>query len=605
MVVTEKRHMYPAGTVNVETGNVVVKQDINYYGTGNVQSAMKSIIRFIEDSDKRFSQNQIYDGCTVSNGTTTVDVASGTLKIGGRWVSLSGTNISAAVGDGFYNVIAEVTGVTETSTRDPSGGEAVTLSLELSGSWSASDYKLVLGGAEISSSNVDAVQDMGKRHVNATIIKPYGASSQVSIYSGNSPVYREAIRFTTNEIFPYNKIVSEFPISGTAISGTTLDISGQSNFGSVSGSAHSAVSYTIGSKTLEQSEFDNLDGQDQGVRIADSPTFVQLTASQTGTTIAPFLITSTFLVSNLNADLLDGQHAPNGVLVGTTDLQTLTNKTLTTPTIASFISGTHDHSNDAGGAIFDFNNLSGTLIVDNGGTGFATATDGGIILGNAGNTLEVTSRPADGQILVGHTTGSPTVITPSILLTGSLSGSVNLSGSGVFNLSGAVLDDSHAHDTQYYTKDESDQAWGINGQSIIQTWGRYMYGTDPASVIVEPGGFGILEIGNTGAQELIFDITPVQFINATTPPKFSTYRIQQIFMDLDDANGTNYVDKVYVTSDSNTNEFVDLTNESGSFRTYTVDTVMPNEQISFRVFVSIATANTLQIRGIRVRGNWE
>jgi len=60
----------------------------------------------------------------------------------------------------------------------------------------------------------------------------------------------------------------------------------------------------------------------------------QITSTlSTGT--APFVIASTTAVSNLNADLLDGQHAPSGDIVGTSDTQTLTNKTLTSPVLTT------------------------------------------------------------------------------------------------------------------------------------------------------------------------------------------------------------------------------------------------------------------------------
>lgn len=48
---------------------------------------------------------------------------------------------------------------------------------------------------------------------------------------------------------------------------------------------------------------------------------------------APLKVRSSTLVSNLNADQLDGKDAPTGSIVGTTDTQTLTNKILTTPDI--------------------------------------------------------------------------------------------------------------------------------------------------------------------------------------------------------------------------------------------------------------------------------
>lgn len=57
--------------------------------------------------------------------------------------------------------------------------------------------------------------------------------------------------------------------------------------------------------------------------------------STVSTGTAPFTVNSNSLVTNLNADFLRGKLPPSGDIVGTTDSQTLTNKTLTTPTVGS------------------------------------------------------------------------------------------------------------------------------------------------------------------------------------------------------------------------------------------------------------------------------
>lgn len=62
-------------------------------------------------------------------------------------------------------------------------------------------------------------------------------------------------------------------------------------------------------------------------------------------------------------------------LVGTDTADTLTNKTLTTPTIADFTNATHTHQNAAGGGTLSLTSATtGTLTIARGGTGQTTAT---------------------------------------------------------------------------------------------------------------------------------------------------------------------------------------------------------------------------------------
>lgn len=57
--------------------------------------------------------------------------------------------------------------------------------------------------------------------------------------------------------------------------------------------------------------------------------------STVSTGTAPLTIASTTVVPNLNASSLNGKTAPNGTILGTTDTQAETNKTLTSPTVTN------------------------------------------------------------------------------------------------------------------------------------------------------------------------------------------------------------------------------------------------------------------------------
>ena len=134
---------------------------------------------------------------------------------------------------------------------------------------------------------------------------------QIDIKVGNA----DRVEITTSSISPStnggmalgtatNKF-SNIYASGTVSLGTNVDIDG----GAIDGTAIGASSASTGAFTSVSASS-------------------QITSSVT-TGTAPFSIASTTVSTNLNADMLDGQHAPAGTIVGTSDTQTLTNKTLT------------------------------------------------------------------------------------------------------------------------------------------------------------------------------------------------------------------------------------------------------------------------------------
>lgn len=86
-------------------------------------------------------------------------------------------------------------------------------------------------------------------------------------------------------------------------------------------------------------------------------------------------------------------------LVGTDTTDTLTNKTLTTPTIASFANAGHTHTNSAGGGQLTDAALSAAVGVAKGGTNQTSYTKGDILVATGSTTLTKLGVGSDNQVL--------------------------------------------------------------------------------------------------------------------------------------------------------------------------------------------------------------
>ena len=216
---------------------------------------------------------------------------------------------------------------------------------------------------------------------------------------------------------------------GTTNPGFKLDVNGDIN---VTGTFYQNGTPVIGSRFTvgAGSSIYRLEGN---VGIGTSVTPQKLTvlgnisAGQFISTItsgtAPLIVLSDTQVTNLNASFLRGKLPPTGDIVGTTDTQTLTNKTLTSPTINTAIIGS---------AGITFNGTSGTTTLQ------ASATASGTL-----------TLPAATDTLVGKDT-SDTLTNKSIaagsntitgLTNSNLSGSAGISNANLANstISGVLL----------------------------------------------------------------------------------------------------------------------------------------------------------------------
>jgi len=288
------------------------------------------------DTNDTFSGNLTVTGNLDVQGTTTT-IDSTTVSISDPLVKYAKDNSADAVDTGFYAkyndgsdkyagfvrdasdsgafILFDGVGAEPTSTVDTTdaGFNKATLKANIEGD--------IGGSPTITAATVATSLDMNGNELildaDADTSITADTDDQIDIKIGGS----DEINITGTEIAPAtdggislgtsSKKFSNLYASGTVDLGTNVNIDG----GSVDGAA-------IGSNSASTGAFTSVSASSQ-------------ISSSLATGTAPFSIASTTVVSNLNADMLDGKHAPAGDIVGTSDTQTMTNKTLTSPTLTT------------------------------------------------------------------------------------------------------------------------------------------------------------------------------------------------------------------------------------------------------------------------------
>lgn len=288
------------------------------------------------DTNDTFSGNLTVTGNLDVQGTTTT-IDSTTVSISDPLVKYAADNTGDSVDAGFYAkyndgsdkyagivrdasdsgafILFDGVGAEPTSTVDTtdSGFNKATLKANIEGN--------IAGSPTITAATVATSFDMNGNELildaDADTSITADTDDQIDIKIGGS----DEINITGTEIAPAtdggmslgtsSKKFSNLYASGTVDLGTNVNIDG----GSVDGAA-------IGANSASTGAFTSISASSQ-------------ISSSLATGTAPFSIASTTVVSNLNADMLDGKHAPAGDIVGTSDTQTMTNKTLTSPTLTT------------------------------------------------------------------------------------------------------------------------------------------------------------------------------------------------------------------------------------------------------------------------------
>jgi hypothetical protein len=163
-----------------------------------------------------------------------------------------------------------------------------------------------------------------------------GVTSEIVITGGTGESSTPIIGISSNLILPGNLVVNGI----STFNGITT-FTNQINFNDISAGIVTANEFYLGGSLLVDASLevwqpaigDDIYRRLGNVGIGTSTSLYKLSVngqieSQAEQGTAPFVVHSTTNVPNLNADTVDGRHAPSGDIVGTSDSQTLTNKSI-------------------------------------------------------------------------------------------------------------------------------------------------------------------------------------------------------------------------------------------------------------------------------------
>ena len=436
---------------------------------------------------------------TITNSSGTVNIGIGTtallvqgtarvtntLTIGSSSIILDGNNNQISIGTGFIlnsNGISGSVGVITASSfiGELTGNAGTATSLA-----SARDFNITGDFVTAPSVSFKGTQNVSLAATiapNSITLGTYtsgdyiqsitGITSEIVITGGTGESSTPTVGLSSNLVLPGNLRVTGFSTFAGITSFTGNATFNQINITDVNAGIVSATAFYLNGSLLVDGALEvwlaaPIDNQYSiyralgNVGIGTSTNLYKLSVngqiqSQASQGTAPFVVQSTTNVPNLNADTVDGKHAPSGDIVGTSDNQTLTTKTLNlsnntlTGTVAQFNTALSDDN---------FVTLTGTETLTN-----KTLTSPSIgIITNTGGTSQ--NIPSGIGTLV--STSSTSVITTLMLVNGAVSNSQLINstlsgvalGSSLFNhIPGSYISGNNYNGS-------SAQTWNVNAVS--------------------------------------------------------------------------------------------------------------------------------------------